>query len=124
MDRETVITHLQIIHTWAEFARERDLQFFTPKHLEDIAEWSADALELLKEQNGLMLALEQSNAANEYLNAEVERLTGLLKEQEVVESKTGHWNGSECSNCHAIFVRSVFDKPEYCSHCGAKMEGR
>lgn len=50
MDRETVITHLQIIHTWAEFARERDLQFFTAKHLEDIAQWSDDALALLKEQ--------------------------------------------------------------------------
>lgn len=46
----------------------------------------------------------------------------LLKEQEAVKPKTGHWNGSECSNCHATFVRSVFDKPEYCSHCGAKME--
>ena len=50
MDRETVITHLQIIHTWAEFARERDLQFFTAKHLEDIAQWADDALALLKEQ--------------------------------------------------------------------------
>ena len=50
MDRETVITHLQIIHTWAEFARERDLQFFTAKHLEDIAQWADDALNLLKEQ--------------------------------------------------------------------------
>lgn len=50
IDRENVITHLQIIHTWAEFARERDLQFFTPKHLENIAEWTDDALELLKEQ--------------------------------------------------------------------------
>lgn len=49
-DRETVITHLQIIHTWAEFARERDLQFFTAKHLEDIAQWADDALNLLKEQ--------------------------------------------------------------------------
>jgi len=49
MDRETVITHLQIIHTWAEFARERDLQFFTAKHLEDIAQWADDALVLLKE---------------------------------------------------------------------------
>jgi hypothetical protein len=53
MDRETVITHLQIIHTWAEFARERDLQFFTTKHLEDIAKWSDDAIELLKEQEGV-----------------------------------------------------------------------
>lgn len=53
-DRETVITHLQIIHTWAEFARERDLQFFTAKHLEDIAKWADDALELLKEQKNLL----------------------------------------------------------------------
>ena len=52
-DRESVITHLQIIHTWAEFARERDLQFFTPKHLEDIAQWSDDALALMKEQEAV-----------------------------------------------------------------------
>ena len=45
----------------------------------------SDAIDMLKEQKGLMLALEQSNAVNEYLNAEVERLTGLLKEQETVE---------------------------------------
>lgn len=50
MDREKVITHLMIIHTWAEFARKRDLQFFTAKHLENIAQWSDDALALLKEQ--------------------------------------------------------------------------
>ena len=85
-DKETVINRLQIIHTWAEFARERDLQFFTTKHLEDIAQWADDAIVMLKEQDGLMLALEQSNAANEYLNAEVERLTGLLKEQEQIKS--------------------------------------
>ena len=52
-NRETVITHLQIIRTWASFARERDLQFFTAKHLEDIAQWSDDALELLKEQEAV-----------------------------------------------------------------------
>ena len=58
MDRETVITHLQIIRTWAEFARERDLQFFTAKHLEDIAQWSLDAIELLKEQQERIETLE------------------------------------------------------------------
>lgn len=47
-----------------------------------IDELLADAIALLKDQNGLMIALEQSNAVNEYLNAEVERLNGLLKEQE------------------------------------------
>ena len=53
-DRKTVISHLQIIHTWASFALERDLQFFTPKHLEDITQWVNDALELLKEQEQAM----------------------------------------------------------------------
>ena len=53
-DRETVITHLMIIHTWASFARERDLQFFTPKHLEDITQWVDDALKLLKEQESIL----------------------------------------------------------------------
>lgn len=37
---------------------------------------------MLKEQKGLLLALEQSNAVNGFLNAEVERLNGLLREQE------------------------------------------
>lgn len=48
---ELIITHLQIIHTWAEFARERDLQFFTEKHLEDIAQWADDSIAMLKEQD-------------------------------------------------------------------------
>lgn len=45
-----VISHLQIIHTWAEFAFEYDLQFFTPKHLEKITQWVDDALKLLKKK--------------------------------------------------------------------------
>ena len=56
-DRETVITHLMIIHTWAEFALERDLQFFTEKHLEDIAQWTDDVLKLLKEQESTLIRL-------------------------------------------------------------------
>ena len=78
-DRETVITHLQIIHTWAEFARERDLQFFTAKHLEDIAQWSDDAIELLKEQEDL--GTELTNAV-ELIHKKNERIEKLLKEQE------------------------------------------
>ena len=58
-NRESVITHLQIIHTWAEFARERDLQFFTAKHLEDIAQWADDALNLLKAQEPRLMTLDE-----------------------------------------------------------------
>ena len=57
-DKELVITHLQIIHTWADFARERDLQFFTKKHLKDIAQWSEDAINLLKEQVSVVLCMD------------------------------------------------------------------
>ena len=42
----------------------------------------------------------------------------LLKEQ---ESKTGYWNGPECSCCHAILERTPrFFR--YCPYCGAKMD--
>ena len=58
MDKETVITHLQIIHTWASFARERDLQFFTAKHLDDIAQWADDAIALIDAQYKLILELQ------------------------------------------------------------------
>lgn len=82
MDRETVITHLHIIHTWAEFARERDLQFFTAKHLEDIAQWSDDALELLKEQEDLgteltnaMELVRKKNDRIKKLEEQIETLT-------------------------------------------------
>ena len=82
MDRETVITHLHIIHTWAEFARERDLQFFTAKHLEDIAQWSDDALELLKEQEDLgteltnaMELVRKKNERIKTLEEQIETLT-------------------------------------------------
>ena len=63
-DQELVITHLQIIHTWAAFARERDLQFFTAKHLEDIAQWADDAIKLLKEQQKLIDDITQRRANN------------------------------------------------------------
>lgn len=49
-DRESVITHLMIIHTWAAFALENNLNFFEATHLRSIADWTDDALDLLKEK--------------------------------------------------------------------------
>ena len=88
-DRKTVITHLQIIHTWAEFARERDLQFFTAKHLEGIAQWSDDALNLLKEQ-------EHKDKMFHALEDDWKRLKELLKEQEEVVRCKDCKHGYEC----------------------------
>ena len=88
-DREKAITHLMIIHTWAEFARKRDLQFFTEKHLEDIAQWSDDAIELLKEQKAV-----------EPKHYEATRYNGELY---------------ACSDC---FHELETVKPRFCSFCG------
>ena len=88
-DRESVITHLQIIHTWAEFARERDLQFFTPKHLEDIAQWSDDAIVLLKEQE----AVKPKSKVRHGANGQIQHF---------------------CGNCNSM----LHGKPKYCSECG------
>ena len=92
-DRETVITHLQIIHTWATFARERDLQFFTPKHLEDIAQWSDDALALLKERKHGKWTTHRT------------------------QQHDGEWYCDQCD-----YEPTVFEATSYCPNCGAMME--
>lgn len=48
--REDVITHLQIIYTWASFAREKDTEFMTATHMERIMEWTDDAINLLRDE--------------------------------------------------------------------------
>ena len=105
-DRESVITHLQIIHTWAEFARERDLQFFTAKHLEDIQQWSADDIELLKEQEAEWIEYPECLAYD-----------GAYSDSHIV-----------CSACKHVFsiMDNCTEEFDYCPHCGAKMkqEGR
>ena len=79
-----------------------------------------DAIVLLKEQNGLMLALEQSNAVNGYLNAEVERLNGLRKEQDPVETELEGGGSSwwyVCGECHG----AIDQRDNYCKHCGRRI---
>ena len=79
-DREKVISTLEEIKTQTA---EIGLDSAVIAH-----EFIDKFIALLKEKNGLMLALEQSNAVNGFLNAEVERLNGLLKKpQEIVRCK-------------------------------------
>ena len=80
-DIEIVITHLQIIRTWAEFARERDLQFFTPKHLEDIAQWADDTIGLLQDIGGFG---EELNNAVELIHKKNERIKKLEEQIETL----------------------------------------
>lgn len=50
MNRDNVISHLQIMHTWAEFALEKDQNFFNDSHMKSIAEWTMETIAVLKEQ--------------------------------------------------------------------------
>ena len=83
-DREKVIKGLECCNYYG-FHEDCPYDKKDPNEEQDttcMMDLMRDALAMLKEQNGLMLALDQSNAVNGYLNAEVERLNVLLKEQE------------------------------------------
>ncbi len=99
-DRETVITHLQIIHTWASFARERNLQFFTAKHLEDIAKWAYDAIALLKEQEAKQIIRKQCK-------------------EECEDGSTYYFAEWYCPHCKLLILRG-FSNPsiKFCYKCG------
>ena len=99
-DKELVITHLQIIHTWADFARERDLQFFTKKHLEDIAQWSEDAINLLKEQN-------PRKGQREHVNKKPDM-------EKVIKGLNQHCEGSMFDRCGECPYYEFADKPFQC----------
>ena len=129
MDREIVKTHLQIIHTWSEFARERDLQFFTVKHLEDIAQWADDAIALLNEHEGTINELQNAYG---YLQKQFYEVQDkLLKEQEAVEPETrpsakGFWFTCGACGWWLFEVRDTvhFDdrkRIHFCASCGRRV---
>ena len=113
MNRESVITHLQIIRTWAAFARKRDLQFFTAKHLDDVVAWTDDAIELLKEQEKLRFLIDK--------NGHITPLTAQEPETAEIEIEGG---GSSwwyvCSECHGTI--DMCD--QFCRHCGKRIKRR
>lgn len=65
MKNDDVISHLQIIHTWASFAYERGDILRLPE-IHKIMEWTDDALELLKEQDKRINELEEKLRLMEY----------------------------------------------------------
>ena len=123
-DRESVITHLQIIHTWAEFARERDLQFFTPKHLDDIAQWSSDALVMIKEQKQMYYTLEHDWKMCRKLLKEQEGMPDCFEPWDVLwKAPDGTFKG-RCDNCGFVnvFIEGHVTQYKFCPQCGEQKQ--
>ena len=116
-DMENVVTHLQIIHTWASFALENDLSFFTMAHMERLAEWTTDTLKLLKEQ-------EHKDRMYHALEDDWKRLKELLKEQEPVKPKSKVRHGETCQYQHwcGNCMVMLHGKPKYCPNCGRSVK--
>ena len=64
MNRDDVISHLKIMHTWASFALEHDKYFFNEKHMEAIAKWTLETIDLLKEQEAEWIYGEDETGAD------------------------------------------------------------
>ena len=123
-DRESVITHLQIIHTWAEFARERDLQFFTPKHLDDIAQWSSDALVMIKEQKQMYYTLEHDWKMCRKLLKEQEGMPDCFEPWDVLwKAPDGTFKG-RCDNCGFVnvLIEGHVTQYKFCPQCGEQKQ--
>ena len=101
MNQKDVITHLQIIHTWVSYAREKGM-VLSKQETASIEKWTADAIELLKEQ--------------EFIKPMVSVDTWIcpkcghtLESQELIDDKENP----------QVLVHELY---EYCPNCGRKVK--
>lgn len=95
-----------------------------------------DIRELLKEQNSQMLALDQSNSANEYLNEEVDNLNVLLRQQQdeiamlTKKAKSPTWRRGKafCGSCGGCLENKekhsadIVSSIRFCKWCGTPVD--
>ena len=118
-----IISHLQIINTWASFALERDINFFNEAHLKKMTEWTEDAIDLLKQNENDIHHM--SLIVDEYENE-----NGKKKEPDAVEPDVldfaRYTNGRKqrrrawCGAC-GLRIRigsNKQDRSNYCERCG------
>lgn len=112
---------------------EANMTFY--KHHES-AKVVRDAIELLKEQKNLMLALYQSNSANEYLNEEVDKLNALLRQQQdeiampTKKQKSPTWRRGKafCGSCGGCLENKekhsadIVSSIRFCKWCGTPVD--
>ena len=91
---------------------------------------------LLEEQNSLMLALDQSNSANEYLNEEVDELNALLRQQQdeiamlTKKAKSPTWRRGKafCGSCGGCLENKekhsadIVTSIRFCKWCGTPVD--
>ena len=88
MKRDEIIARLQIIHTWASYADERDM-VLAGEEVKRIAAWSMDAVELLRGQP-----------------------TGHTPERPRIKGRVTHYY--VCASCGAEIEKGE----NFCKHCG------
>lgn len=95
-----------------------------------------DIKKLLKEQKNLMLALDQSNSANEYLNEEVDKLNALLRKQQdeiamlTKKAKSPTWRRGKafCGSCGGCLENKekhsadIVSSIRFCKWCGTPVD--
>ncbi len=101
--KEEVISHLQIMHTWAAFALEKGQGFFERQHYENIMDWTLEAVDALTEQEH----------KDKMYHALEEDWKALLKEQEPVEPLT-YYDLFICPVCK----NALFRGQKFCYECG------
>ena len=95
-----------------------------------------NALDLLKEQKNLMIALDQSNSANEHLNEEVDKLNALLRQQQdeiamlTKKAKSPTWRRGKafCGSCGGCLENKekhsadIVSSIRFCKWCGTPVD--
>ena len=95
-----------------------------------------EIIKLLEEQNSLMLALDQSNSANEYLNEEVDKLNALLRQQQdeiailTKKAKSPTWRRGKafCGSCGGCLENKekhsadIVSSIRFCKWCGTPVD--
>lgn len=92
-----------------------------------------DREKVIKEYESFVDKYECFCSSDDYVFEMHKAVLALLKEQEAVKPKTGHWiylqycanEGVYCSECHTkMFDYYPMKKKlsQFCGHCGAKMD--
>lgn len=128
METKNIITHLQIIRTWAKVDGESG-RGIDPACCKDIVKWVGETLDFIS-RSALLAAYD---AAHKGPPGGARKLIEEAQGVDAAPVEHGHWEEKlehigyvSCSVCHDSFITKEWilnTKWGYCPVCGAKMDG-